>query len=518
MISQRNYSNKRESQWRFKRKLERAKLKSLMRQARNKCNWNFDFRGNMDSPFDEALREHEEILLCGAAGTGKTLRILSFINQVCWDYPGARILIVRKVRADLAHSTLVTYERDVMGFDNPIVSSVQREYRKTYIYPNGSEIVVGGMDRPGKILSSEYDIIYAAEAVQFELNDWETFIMRLRSGVYPFPLLIADTNPDRPDHWLKQRADNQQVKLLNTYHKDNPLYWDEEKQDWTDKGRQYVMGKLQRLTGVRKKRYLENKWAISEGAVYDEWNEDINLIDAEDCPEFVRRWRSIDFGFRNPFVCQWWGEDADNRLYLYREIYQTRLLVSDAAIEIVRLEAGLSREEVDALKDKYKDAAEPDGRFWRDMWALARDNERINGTVADHDAEDRATLEKYGIHSEPAQKAVSNGIQAVQQRVRVQEDGRSRIFIVRGARVAMDEDLKERGLPTSTQEEIGGYVWNDATKKEEPIKEHDHGCDTMRYIVMKFDDPALEEDKPVMRQTKMNWGREQFKRNGRRRR
>ena len=512
MISQRNYSSKRESQWLPKAKVERAKLKTLMRQARQKCNWDFEFRGNMGTAFDEAIRTHEEILLCGAAGTGKTLRILFFLNEIAWAYPGARILIVRKVRADLAHSTLVTYERDVMGFDNPIVSNVQREYRKTYIYPNGSEIVVGGMDRPGKILSSEYDIIYPAEAVQFELSDWETFIMRLRSGPFPYPLVIGDTNPDRPDHWLKQRADNEMVKLLNTYHKDNPAYWDADAQAWTEEGQRYVMGKLQRLTGVRKSRYLENRWSVSEGAIYEEWNEDVHLIEAEDCPEFVRRWRSIDFGFRNPFICQWWGEDADNRLYLYREIYQTRLLVADAAIEITRLEAGLSREEVDELKARYKDHSESDGRFWRDLRALARDREPINGTVADHDAEDRATLEKYGIRSEPAQKTVMNGIQAMQQRIQVQEDGRPRLFIVRGARVQMDMDLKERGLPTSTQEEIGGYVWNDATKKEEPVKEHDHGCDASRYMVMKFDDPELEEEKPEMRQTSMNWGRNRFSR------
>jgi hypothetical protein len=73
-------------------------------------------------------------------------------------------------------------------------------------------------------------------------------------------------------------------------------------------------------------------------------------------------------------------------------------------------------------------------------------------------------------------------------------------------------DLKEAGKPTSTQEEIGGYVWNDATKKEEPVKEHDHGVDAARYMVMRFDDPELEKDKPAMRQTAMNWGRKTMNR------
>lgn len=472
----------------------------------------------MGAPFDAAIETEDEVLLCGAAGTGKTLRILYFINQVCWDYPGARILIVRKVRADLAQTTLVTYERDVMGVNNPIVSSVQRAYRDSYRYPNGSEIVIAGMDRPGKALSAEYDIIYPAEAVQFELKDWQFFVMRLRSGPYPHPIVIGDTNPDRPDHWLKRRADGGDTKLLNTYHKDNPRYWDAEKQEWTKKGTEYVLGKLQRLTGVWRDRYLNNKWAIAEGAIY-EFNEEIHVLESiEDCPPFVRRYRSIDFGFRNPLVVQWWGEDADKRLYLYREIYMTGLLVSDAAIETVRLEAGISQEDVQKLRDEYRDADDPDGRFWRQMWALAKDREPIYASVADHDREDRATLEKYGIVTVAARKSVANGIQAVQQRLRPDATGKPALFIVRNARVRMDPELKEAGKPTSTLEELPGYVWNDAKKQEEPVKEDDHGADAARYIVMYFDDPEAESDKVEMRRSSMPSGRQKLSRGRTRRR
>jgi hypothetical protein len=44
----------------------------------------------------------------------------------------------------------------------------------------------------------------------------------------------------------------------------------------------------------------------------------------------------------------------------------------------------------------------------------------------------------------------------------------------------------------STTEEIEGYVWNtDGGKRkgEEPVKDNDHGCDAMRYLVMHFDHP-----------------------------
>jgi phage terminase large subunit len=503
-----NYSARRAFQsheWLLKAKLEQAKRHTAIRQARERCRWDYEFRGNMGAAFDEAIREHQEVLLCGAAGTGKTLRILHWVNEVCWAYSGARVLIVRKVRADLAQSTLVTFERDVMGTDNPIVSNIQRPNRMSYRYPNGSEIVVGGLDRPGSVLSAEYDVIYVAEATQLTLMDWEMLIMRLRAGPYPHPLLVADTNPDRPDHWLKQRADANMTKMLNTYHKDNPAWWDGEK--WTAKGEAYIFGKLHRMSGVRRKRYLDNQWAIAEGAIYDEWDESVHLIDEDKLPQFVRRWRSIDFGYRNPFVVQWWGEDYDNRLYLYREIYQTELLVSDAALEIVRLEAGLSGEDLTELKRQYADHADPYGRFWLELWRMARQLEPIEATIADHDAEDRATLEKYGIATIAARKGVGNGIQAVQSRIRVQADGKPRIYIVRGARIAQDGRLKDAGKPTSTAEEMPGYVWNDATRKEEPVKVDDHGVDALRYMVMSLDDPGMVSSGVEIRQSNINWRR-----------
>jgi PBSX family phage terminase large subunit len=494
-------SQAKEAEWLKRAKLDNARVKTAIRQARAKCHWDYEFRGNMGTPFDEAIKTHEEILLCGAAGTGKTLRILILINWIMWAYPGARALIVRKVRADLAQSTLVTFERDVMGLDNPVVSNVQRQYRLSYKYPNGSEIVVGGMDRPGAILSAEYDIIYVPEAVQVSLADWETLLMRLSAGPYPHPIIIGDTNPDRPDHWLKQRADGGLVKLLNTYHKDNPAWWDHSSNHWTAKGESYVKGKLSRLTGVRKERYLHNRWAIAEGAIYEDWNEDIHLIDAAKVPPFVRRWRAIDFGYIHPLVVQWWGMDHDGRMYRYREIYQTHLLVADVAVEIFRLEAGLSKEELDVMAEKYKDKDKPNGQFWRELRAKAG-KEPIEFSVADHDAEDRATLAKYGIVTKAANKAVRNGIQAMQERLRVQGDGKPRIFYVRGARVQLDTELKDAGKPTCTEEEMGGYVWSDSSKKEEPIKEDDHGADASRYSVMavdRFGKPKQQKKNPFYR-------------------
>jgi hypothetical protein len=141
----------------------------------------------------------------------------------------------------------------------------------------------------------------------------------------------------------------------------------------------------------------------------------------------------VDFGYTNPMVMQWWAEDGDGRLYLYRETYRTQRLVEDHAKTALSL------------------VKWPSGQ-WREPQPRA--------VICDHDAEDRATLEKHlGLGTVAAKKTVSDGIQAVQSRLKVQADGRPRLFIVRGALAERDPALAERSLPTCTAEEITGYVW-----------------------------------------------------------
>ena len=115
-------------------------------------------------------------------------------------------------------------------------------------------------------------------------------------------------------------------------------------------------------------------------------------------------------------------------------------------------------------------------------------------TVADHDAEDRATLERHGISTYPAHKAVKPGIEAVQVRMRKAGDGKPRLFVLKGCTVLRDPRLIEGGKPASTVEELPGYVWApplaNRAPKEEPLKLNDHGADTMRYFVAEIDDIA----------------------------
>ena len=54
-----------------------------------------------------------EILLAGPSGTGKSMACCEYVNRLCMDNPGIRVLMVRKTRESLTESGLVTLERIV---------------------------------------------------------------------------------------------------------------------------------------------------------------------------------------------------------------------------------------------------------------------------------------------------------------------------------------------------------------------------------------------------------------------
>lgn len=426
-------------------------------------------------------RRDPEILLSGPAGTGKSRAALEKLHAMMLANPGARGLIVRKTLVSLGSTGLVTW-REKVATESIAAGHVawyggSQQEAAAYRYSNGSVVVVGGLDKPQKVMSSEYDVIFVQEAIELTIDDWEALITRLRNGRISFQQLIADCNPYTPTHWLKARCDRGDTVMLHSRHEDNPVLFDDDG-NMTDTGRDYI-GKLDRLTGVRYHRLRHGRWVAAEGVIYEEWDPAVHLVDRFEVPQEWTRWWSIDFGYRNPFVCQFWAEDGDGRLWLYREIYWTGRLVEDHARQILRL----VRQCEQCCGSKAADHDCHDCARCRLVWV----EPRPRAVICDHDAEDRATLERHlGIPTAPAKKTVTDGIQAAQARFRVAGDGRPRLLIMRDALVERDPKLEEAKRPCCTAEEIPGYVWQTSPgkpPKEAPVKENDHGADAMRYVV-----------------------------------
>jgi len=400
-----------------------------------------------------------EVMLDGPAGTGKSRANLEYLNYWATEYPGCRLLMVRKTRRSLTESGMVTLEQKVL---HPAQGVYFSSTKQQYQYPNGSIIAVGGLDKPSKIMSSEWDIIYVQEATELSLDDWESCSIRLRNGKLPVQQMIGDCNPGAPTHWIRQRASEGTLLMLETRHEDNPLLFHRDG-TMTAEGERYLE-KLDRLTGVRYARYRRGLWVAAENMVYeDAWDPARNVVDRQPIPKEWPRYLAIDFGYTHPFVCLWAALDSDGRLWVYRQLYKTKQLVEDHAREIRKLS----------------------------NWGAPGGDPLPRAIICDHDAEDRATLERHlGLTTIPAYKNVSAGIQAVASRFRAAGDGKPRILIVRDSLVQRDPDLAEGKQPTCLEEEPESYVWDirqGMKRGEQPVKESDHALDALRYLVAHLD-------------------------------
>ena len=418
--------------------------------------------------------KHHEVVISGPAETGKTLGVLQKLDALAWKYPGFQGGMIRKTYKSMIGSILPTYEKKVLGAWDERLNNGEGGFNQTltpvtkygnnkpewFDYPHGSRLWVGGMDNPTKVLSSERDAIAYFQAEESTLEEWETLGTRAtgRAGNMPYAQIMGDCNPGGRLHWILERANEGKLTLFKSRHVDNPTLFDPNTGELTAQG-QRTMAVLDALSGVRYQRLRLGKWVSAEGQIYEDWEQPkqgTHLIGRFDIPDSWRRFRVIDFGLVHPFVCQWWALDEDERLYMYREIYMTGRTVATHSQQIKALSVG----------------------------------EQIEATVCDHDAEDRQTLAENGIPNIAAKKDVLQGIGKVQDRLKVQPDGRPRLFILRDSLAEIDQALKMEHRSYSTEQEIEGYIWANNQTREQPVKEDDHGCDTMRYAVMYVDGPS----------------------------
>ena len=218
----------------------------------------------------------------GPAGTGKTRTVLEkgFLCANLW--PNARILLLRKLRADLTESVLATFENEVLPDGHPLKDGANRKTRASYDLTNGSTLVCGGMKNADgsdsrRVMSTEWDLILCFESTEFTYDDFQKLTTRLhRYKRMPFSQIILDCNPAGPKHWLKIEMDAGRITSIPSRHEDNPK-WHNGK-GWTPDGEVYI-GQLDKLTGYNHDRLRKGLWTAAEGVVYDD-------LDADEREEF----------------------------------------------------------------------------------------------------------------------------------------------------------------------------------------------------------------------------------------
>ena len=180
----------------------------------------------------------------------------------------------------MTESTLVTYEDEILKADGMgrMAHNCLRRVRQSYDYPNGSTLVVRGLDKPTGVFSTAWDLIYVNESIETTEEAWDALSGRLDRPGRPgsFGYLLGDTNPGDPGHWLKKRCDEGRTARWETGHEANPGMHDG--RGWTEAGKRYL-ARLDRLRGTRRKRYRDGLWAAGEGQWFETFEADSHVSD-----------------------------------------------------------------------------------------------------------------------------------------------------------------------------------------------------------------------------------------------
>ena len=309
---------------------------------------------------------------------------------------------------------------------------------------------------------------YVDEASLVPESFWSMLLTRLSvTGAR----LIATTNPDSPQHWLKrdylERAQTHLTRRgtvdelggpvdcvrLSFHLADNPTL-----------DPAYLAFLEASYVGLWRRRFIDGDWVAAEGAIYDMLDlEHAHRVRWDDVRRKLtgRHWVGLDYGQSNPFHAVLLGTTVDERLIVCGEWRY------DGRAQHRQLDDGEYEARLRGWLDAGADIPAPDGLEPGGVWP---ERTAVDPSAASF----RSMLRARGWTGlVAADNAVTDGIRNV-----------SSLLAARRLLFAADE----RGTPAAPEleREMTGYVWDPKAQKkgeDEPLKQDDHGADGLRYGV-----------------------------------
>lgn len=262
-----------------------------------------------------------EILVEGPRGTGKTLTIEHLLNQLCHNFPGLQVIILRKYAVTLASTCLKTFNEQVLRpGDGVAFFGGSGDEPASYRYPNGSRITVGGLDNPkarDKMLSAEYDIAYINEITELTEDDLIAIKATLRHAkpdgtpIIEHRRVIADCNPARRASWVNLRCERGQMRRIKTTLRDNPRFANPDG-SWTVEGERYLRDNLPPPGTPRYDSWVLGLWGGEEHAIYP-FQRAVHVRPLEQGIYFKANIIWVDYGSRHICSVGCLGIDQFNR-------------------------------------------------------------------------------------------------------------------------------------------------------------------------------------------------------------
>lgn len=273
--------------------------------------------------------------------------------------------------------------------------------------------------------------------------------------------IFMTCNPRGPYHWFKtdyiDKRNKKNILYLHFTMDDNPSLSEDRKKFYKSM-----------FSGVFYKRNVLGLWVLSEGLIFDVFDEDKQTTTDEKIPEITRRWYAIDQGFGNATVFLHQGIGKDGRLYTLNEYYHS----------------GRNKELwIDGEK-------KPGGQFQKSPMDYAKD---LKEFMAGCDRWLRIHGRLYGKHHktdhdrifiDPASKGFINQCYQAGIRKIAKADNDVKAGIEFVATLITADHYAIRSVCFQTKMGFSMYVWDEKAQErgeDKPVKKDDDAMDANRY-------------------------------------
>lgn len=295
----------------------------------------------------------------GSRGSKKSKTTALFFIYSMMKYPGANLLVIRKVYRTLKDSCFTDLKWAINRLQVNDYWSIKESPLEIIYIPTGQKILFRGLDDPLKVTSITVEtgnLCWAWLEEAYEINKEQDFNMLDESirGIVEEPLYKQITltfNPWNERHWIKKRffdTEDENIMAKTTNYMCN---------EWLDESDKKLFEDMKKNNPRRYQVAGLGNWGIVEGLVYENWEEkefDVNEISKR---KGVKSAFGLDFGYTNDPSAFFCGliDVANKEIYVFDEIYKKAMKNRQIAEEIIRKGYGKEKIVADSQEPKSID-------------------------------------------------------------------------------------------------------------------------------------------------------------------
>lgn len=281
---------------------------------------------------DFHFAEADEVLYGGAAGGGKSEAIVWDAGTYCSSNKNVKVSIFRRTYPELDKSIILRFREKF-----PIEEyEYNKQERRAYFKKSGSILEFNHCQHETDVIkfqSAEYERIYFDELTHFTEYIYDYLRSRNRTSKKNIkPQMKSATNPGGIGHlWVKKRFIDNAVpnKVIERVQEETGTKYTTQFIPAKIYDNKYLMendpkyvSRLEMLPEDERKALLEGDWNVFKGQFFKEWRDDIHVVEPFKIPKEWKKFRAIDWGYRNPTCVTWMAIDPQKRIYVYKELYE----------------------------------------------------------------------------------------------------------------------------------------------------------------------------------------------------